>query len=109
MDHLDEKIVDLLSVASLESEFCALYHGYGEPEYYAEAILRKDFHATQLRIPVCGACIEKLQNNDWFLCYCVFCCSSQWIYKPPSKMEYIKTSFVIWLDKCPKCYWEGRK
>jgi hypothetical protein len=57
----------------------------------------------QLRIPTCQECIDGLKDSNWVIIYCVGCNSSQWIYKPTSKLDFPQKMDILWVDLCPKC------
>ena len=58
---------------------------------------------VELIVPICKECIEYINDGDMCVLYCVKCHSSQWIYKPKSKLEYGDKT-IIWMDRCPNCH-----
>ncbi len=101
----------LLDKIELMGQKCVLKHGpknmnFEQPEainYLSQYFgYNKDNSVTELlRIPICEECIRGLYNRDWVLLYCIACNSSQWVFKPMSRLNY--NTNVVWMDACPEC------
>jgi hypothetical protein len=52
-------------------------------------------------VPICQDCLDALEGEEWTLLYCNQCCSSQWVLRAISRLEYRHS--VIRLRGCPKC------
>lgn len=100
-------------LAELTHEHCELNHGpntrckdYPAADYI---VLPLGYHedevidvaVREMVIPVCHECIQALTGEEWTLCYCIECCSSQWICRQFSKFNY--RHHILWLRGCPDC------
>jgi len=111
--NLDESIELSMAKMELLNEKCGLNHGPISlvPEnpkavdYLCQmfGFSEERTITEEIRIPICEECMEALYDGDWVLLYCVICNSSQWIYKPESKLDFKPGVSVVWMDDCPKC------
>jgi len=117
MDMLDERLQKLTAIIDLEETTCGLKHSVADPSENHPAVdyLCQDFGYdldgnvitdARIQIPVCEECVEALYGNEWVLCYCTECMSSQWILKSKSKITFKPDTHVIWMKECPVCYSE---
>ena len=89
-------------------ESCQLRHR-DEEERKAVDYLNQDFsdgvNKFGVSILVCEDCINKLNNKDWKLWYCISCMESWWIPKHESrKKELYENNEIMWVSVCKYCY-----
>ena len=116
---IDAEKIGLARELFTEDGYCHLNHG---PDDYnkvkavdyltipmgvaaVDGIMRSE---NELVLPVCEQCSDGLTDPKWLLILCLNCISSQWIYKPESKLSYINKDLEhpyqgIILNGCPKC------
>jgi len=100
-------------LAELAESHCELNHGPGTspqdyravnyivlPLGYKENSIQ-EVSARELVIPVCGECLQALQQDDWTLLYCFGCCESRWVFRKLAKNRY--RHHVLWMRGCPAC------
>jgi hypothetical protein len=115
MDILDERLQKIVARIDLENTHCGLKHYDDDPseDHPAVDYLCQNFgydldgnavSDTMIQIPICEECSEALMGNEWVLCYCTECMSSQWILRKKAKRMYDPDTHVIWMRMCPVCY-----
>jgi hypothetical protein len=111
-EDFDRNINLMMAKLELEGETCGLKHSKVDPSENHKAVdyLCQNFGdmesgevKQELRIPICKECTEALYDEDWILCYCVYCHHSQWIYRPYAKMAHPPGNGIYWCDVCPFC------
>ena len=120
---MDDEITDELhSRLDLIGEHCHLKHSAEDPAENHPAIdylcqdfgqeasvdfghaINENFVSFSIRIPICKECVEALLGEEWVLCYCIHCNSSQWVCKKYSRLQFPFWMHIKWMDECPICY-----
>ena len=103
-------IDNVLAFADLDGEHCHLKHSKEDPaenhpavDYLCQNFGNNDNIDFAVRIPICQECVEALLQDEWVLCYCINCNSSQWIHKKYSKLQWPFWIHIKWMDICPVC------
>jgi hypothetical protein len=109
MNELDK----LVLLANLAEECCELNHGPKTSNLHLPAVdylvqpfgyRMSDIEEVSVRdmvVPICIDCAQVLQGNEWTLCYCFECNSSQWISRRFARLRYRHN--ILWLRGCPCC------
>jgi hypothetical protein len=113
-EKLDQKLQEIIAEGELNElgVKCGLNHNCPEDEIpMAVDYLCQNFGDvttgvidTTLQIPICAECLISLFSKFQILLLCVNCASSQWIYRPESKIEWPENQTLFLLKQCPKCY-----
>ena len=103
----------LALLANLTEEWCELNHGphtgtlkipavdyLVQPFGYSHSDI-EEVSVRDMVVPVCIECAQALQGNEWTLCYCFECNSSQWLSRKYARLRYRHN--ILWLRGCPRC------
>jgi len=87
---------------------CQLVHRDGKERKAIDFLVQRHSGGSTIfetHIPVCEDCINKLNDKDWKLWYCMNCLKSWWIPKHESKKgELYENNDVMWVSICKYCY-----
>ena len=115
IDNLDKNLQSFISEVELEvlSLRCGLNHGNGSEQnplavdYLCQSFGNNGTVDSIIQLPICSECVVSLHSEYQLLILCINCISSQWVFKPDSKLKYNEDTNIIYLTKCPKCYSPG--
>jgi len=99
---MEDAFLNVTKMAELEGTACDL----DECSNQAVNYIYQKFSEFDIIIPVCKECIDKLNNKEWVLWFCVECCRSKWIHISESnhKHLYENENRVVWIVACPHCH-----
>jgi len=116
-ENLDKNLQKIIANIELEvlDVKCGLNHGTNyDDNPLAVDYLCQSFGNTMdgsvdsiIQIPICSECLVSLYSDKQLLYICINCISSQWVFKPESKLTYKDDTKIIFVTYCPKCYEEG--
>lgn len=56
-----------------------------------------------LQVPICAECMAGLFSEYQILILCLNCVSSQWLFRPDTKLKYPEDKNLFLVTQCPEC------